>query len=214
MKNQTSLALSGIKISIFLVSLVAFSCTTQHPPEPKETTKENFQNNFEVKSADAIKVADNFSNDINDNSSNELLSSNLRIKGDNPKKEVEKIEIVRNKSNKDIFHVINYKNNKGFSIISADKRLTPVLAYSDKGFFSIQDTVLNNGLKIWFSIVEEAFIKGTNLDKPDKTILLKWEKYQNEKPKKGKIKNTNLECGNFASNVNIGPLTEPIAMYG
>lgn len=42
-------------------------------------------------------------------------------------------------------YLVNYDNG-GFAILSADKRVTPVLGISDEGSISASDTVSNSGL--------------------------------------------------------------------
>lgn len=47
------------------------------------------------------------------------------------------------------FHIINYDNDEGFAIVSADDRTTSVYAFSDTGNFNIADTTFNKGLAIF-----------------------------------------------------------------
>lgn len=51
-------------------------------------------------------------------------------------------------------YFINYKNNKGFAIVSSDKRLRPLYAVSDTGNIAISDTVANRNLALFFHGVE------------------------------------------------------------
>lgn len=48
-------------------------------------------------------------------------------------------------------YIINYKDNKGFSIISSDKRLRPIYAVSDTGHIAITDTITNKSLTNFFN---------------------------------------------------------------
>lgn len=50
------------------------------------------------------------------------------------------------------FYIVNYKGN-GFSIISADKRVNPILGYSEDGSFSMED--IPDGLNLWLEWVSE-----------------------------------------------------------
>ena len=43
------------------------------------------------------------------------------------------------------FHVINFENEQGFAIISADKRAVPVYAYSEEGNINLYDAVEESG---------------------------------------------------------------------
>lgn len=48
-------------------------------------------------------------------------------------------------------YIINYKNDKGFSIISCDKRLRPIYAVSDTGNITLADTLKNKSLALFFN---------------------------------------------------------------
>lgn len=43
------------------------------------------------------------------------------------------------------FYVINFKDNKGFALISADSRTTALYACSDRGNLDIEDAISNTG---------------------------------------------------------------------
>lgn len=49
-----------------------------------------------------------------------------------------------------MFYVVNYVSNGGFAVLSADKRLAPVYAISDKGSLNESDTLKNPALKRFF----------------------------------------------------------------
>ena len=52
-------------------------------------------------------------------------------------------------------YIVNYNDDKGFAVVSSDKRLRPIYAVSDSGSLHIRDTVGNKGLAIFFNIVNE-----------------------------------------------------------
>ena len=52
-------------------------------------------------------------------------------------------------------YIVNYNDDKGFAVVSSDKRLRPIYAVSDSGSLHIRDTVGNKGLAIFFNIVSE-----------------------------------------------------------
>ncbi len=47
------------------------------------------------------------------------------------------------------FYIINYGNNEGFAVVSADKRDANVYAFSDDGHLNLSDTLENSGLS-WY----------------------------------------------------------------
>lgn len=61
------------------------------------------------------------------------------------------------KSNDDVpyIHVFNFENEAGFAIMSADKRVTPLLSYALKGNFEKNKEIDNPGLATYMSLLEE-----------------------------------------------------------
>ncbi|HCO66516.1 MAG TPA: hypothetical protein DIT04_01995, partial [Dysgonomonas sp.] len=47
------------------------------------------------------------------------------------------------------YYIINYKDNAGWVIIAADKRVNPIMAYSTEGNFDIDAKELPGGLLEW-----------------------------------------------------------------
>lgn len=80
------------------------------------------------------------------------------------------------KSTKPIMHIINYAEN-GFIIVAADKRISPVLAYSDEGSF-IDNEVIPGGIVSWMSSVAEAItdIRKSEISQ-DETVKRIWKRY-------------------------------------
>lgn len=70
-------------------------------------------------------------------------------------KKVKNSKIFKDVKNRDVFYVFNYENNEGFSIISADKRMVPILAQSDSNYFDFDSYKENPGLSYWLTTVEE-----------------------------------------------------------
>ena len=50
-----------------------------------------------------------------------------------------------------IFYLVNYKNEKGFMLLSADDRMLPVYAMSDEGRLDLNDTIFNEGLRMFYN---------------------------------------------------------------
>ncbi len=55
------------------------------------------------------------------------------------------------------FHVINFENGQGFAIVSADKRTTPVYAYSPTGNIDLQEAIWNSGVGEFMECAELYF---------------------------------------------------------
>lgn len=55
------------------------------------------------------------------------------------------------------FHVINFENEQGFALVSADKRTTPVYAYSETGNIDLEDAIQNSGVGEFMECAELYF---------------------------------------------------------
>lgn len=79
-------------------------------------------------------------------------------------REVESVDVVnlkhtitRTSGGEDInssLYIVNYKDDQGFAVVSADTRLRSLYAVSDTGHININDTIDNKGLKFFFNGVE------------------------------------------------------------
>lgn len=69
-------------------------------------------------------------------------------------KEVDELKTYADRQGRAIFYVINYKSNKGFLLLSADKRMKPVLAFSETGIFDLETD--NPGIQLWKDMIAET----------------------------------------------------------
>ncbi len=82
--------------------------------------------------------------------------ANARNKqGQNKKKKVKKSRTFKDKKNREAFYAFSYENDEGFRIISADKRLEPILAYNDSGYFDVNSVMEIPGLNDWIISMQE-----------------------------------------------------------
>lgn len=56
------------------------------------------------------------------------------------------------------FHVINFEDNQGFALVSADSRTTPVYAYSETGNLDMDDAIENSGFDVFMVAAEEYYM--------------------------------------------------------
>lgn len=68
---------------------------------------------------------------------------------------IEEVKSFKNEKGKTVFYIINYEDREGFVILSADKRLKPILAFSEDGSFG--EKTDNPGIQLWFDIIKENF---------------------------------------------------------
>lgn len=99
---------------------------------------------------------------------------NGRIEAD---KTIISAKTKKNSKGEDIYHIITYENNKGYKVISADKRAFPLLVESESGQF---DTTVT-GVAIWMHGLE-GYIekqKAKSLEKSeDKYIKSIWKDFE------------------------------------
>lgn len=72
-----------------------------------------------------------------------------------------------------LYYVINYANEDGFAIVSADNRTVPIYAVSADGNCNIEDTVFNKGLADFFRCMENDILctaRGTDIFPVDTII--------------------------------------------
>lgn len=67
-----------------------------------------------------------------------------------------------------IMHVVNYDGG-GFVIVSGDKRLSPILAYSESNFFDSDESKFPDGLKMWINEISEtiSYIRENDVAQPE-----------------------------------------------
>ncbi len=79
---------------------------------------------------------------------------------------------TRSASPESAFYIVNYENNEGFALLSADKRLEPVFAISEEGSMNLSDTIYNKSLAYYIRGIEDFAIDFPNLNtSPIDTIV-------------------------------------------
>lgn len=109
-----------------------------------EREKDTKSNPYRVDLESALKTLEKSLSNMDNQST--TRSTNRRIS---------KIDVIRSavstRSNNNLpdtlLYIVNYDNNNGFGIISADRRLIPIYAMSPQGSFSLNDTLFNDGLR-------------------------------------------------------------------
>lgn len=77
---------------------------------------------------------------------------------------------TRSASPESAFYIVNYENNEGFALLSADKRLEPVFAISEEGSMNLSDTIYNKSLAYYIRGIENY--AGAIPSDPNGKILL------------------------------------------
>ncbi len=133
-----------LSLSLTIIALV-FSCAK---PDNELETKVVIDTNF-VSKLEAREFA--------------MAQLNLQRKLSNKKKAStasvsrEGIEVIEVGTQNPSFYIINYSNG-GFAIVSADKRLEPILAFSETNSFNVTSSSVPSGLIAWMSNIDDAVI--------------------------------------------------------
>ncbi len=108
-----------------------------------------------------------------------LVSNNFRneIKPSRTATSTEKNIFSINKDSQPIMYVINYKEG-GFTIISAENRIEPILAFSEEGEFAKENTKYPEGLKTWINHFGEiiSYVRTNNIACPPEISAI-WNNY-------------------------------------
>ncbi len=114
----------------------------------------------------SLDVAKKFATDlVNPNSSkNNGVSSELTI---NNLKSIKKVVSVPDENGLTVYYIITYSEG-GFIILSADKKLDPVLAFSEVGDFSLDTKSIPSGLVYWLATTKET-VKNIRKDNSSRT---------------------------------------------
>jgi hypothetical protein len=154
-------------ISIAVLLLAAAGCSKTNALEPDSKTSENPKmENFEVSLKEALDLATNGNTDQN---------SNVRTDATG-RKIVKKVEPFIDARGKTVFYVINFDENKGFLLLSADRRLTPILAYSDENAFDLKTD--NPGLLLWEDLVVEHLRGVEKNQKAHIDVINQWRQFE------------------------------------
>jgi hypothetical protein len=160
MKTRT--ACKNLCSSILLLSaFFIYSCSNELEDNLSSKENKEFTLKLSVDEANALKIKKTGSYVISEEDAIEMVfkgfanEAQSRSKSSFVVKSCKKIDFPStNKIEKDKkpegYYVVDFihENKEGFSIVSADKRIEQVLAYSEQG--SLNDTIYNEGLKIFY----------------------------------------------------------------
>ena len=170
-KNNIMFKILKQFLPVFFLGIIAFSCNEEEnmeanapkEQEPVEQSK-HFVNKQEVSN---LAAAIEFSTPKN---------SPLRAKGiTSAAKEVKSVTPIPDESGNTSYYIINYTGG-GFLILSADKRVNPVLAHSDSNAFPVDAEEYPGGLAGWLAKTKEHVVHVRKTVSEQSKILQKsWE---------------------------------------
>ncbi len=134
-------------------------------------------------------------------------SKNARVSA----KEIEKVVEYKNEEKNTVCFIVNYKDGKGYTIVSADRRMIPVLAYSEDENFD--DKTENMGIQYWLGIIKDVHKNSQKIKKVADDVEKMWRKYDKQSAKNKRIGSAE-DCGPLPNNILIPHLTDGISIWG
>ena len=190
-------------LPFFLLGIILFSCTQENieanTPNEKEPVEQS-KHFVHEKEASDLAAAIQFPTQE---------GSQLMARGvTNSAKEVESITPVPDDRGNTSYYIINYVGG-GFLILSADKRVNPVLAFSESNEFPVDAEEYPGGLVDWL-VNEKDFINHVrdSIDEQPEDIAEAWQPREIERiihPIE-KRQSKNIRKGGYPYGFEVGPL--------
>lgn len=135
----------------------------------KVTQEDNLieRNILNLSSVDASKLAKQFS--INEYEGGSRAASDIAIKD---------IQTIASETGEPLMYVVNYANDKGFTIISATKNYAPVLAYSEEGYLNVNDASFTDNIFIDEYKTHIESVVGLECDSLRQKYAIDWSLYE------------------------------------
>jgi hypothetical protein len=88
-------------------------------------------------------------------------------------------QLSRSDEESPVLYVVNYDNNEGFAVITANSSLVPVLAVTEEGSYTVGE-VTNTGLDDYMTLAISNINNGVGIIKPKITIPEKFKEFKTE----------------------------------
>jgi hypothetical protein len=155
---------------VIFVTIIPFWSCKETPPSSDHLVKSTNQvDRFEVSLEDAAKVARY--DTAKENQSKQSTSSRTLGLEDEI---VEQLTIRDSSHHKPLFYI--FKKRMGFTIVAADFRVMPVLAYSEKSTVDLKK--IPNGVRLWMNMAAVKIKEARNdAESSDPIVLKEWDRY-------------------------------------
>lgn len=153
------------------VALVLAACNSEEPIVPPMVKNDAMgANPYRVSLTDALKNADALFGELGEGETTRSAE-----------RKVESVEYysrpgTRALGGDTLLYLVNYADDAGFALLSADSRLRPIYAISDEGSMSFSDTTYNKGLALFArgveADVENAIASSPSISFPIDSLIL------------------------------------------
>lgn len=128
-----------------LASMLLFSCTSENEdfyPESEPKSADGLPTSFKISPDEAQNIVMDFMNGLSSSSTREFAGN----------RQISNIEVLKRSSLETrasenlsvdldtLMYFVNFSNNLGYAIVSADKRTEPIFAFVEEGNFSLDST--------------------------------------------------------------------------
>lgn len=145
-----------IPIAAIAIAITACNSDDSLVTNAPETIQER-ENHFSISIKDALKTAEQTKEEFFGSSTRSASTPDVKIVYAN--------HSTRSQG-KAMYYVINYGNDGGFAVVSADSRMGAIHAISDDGNLHLEDTVQNKGLAMFFSQLNRQYAVLPPIDHP------------------------------------------------
>lgn len=189
---------------LFLVA--AFSCSKNDVPIPG-TDSEDVSDSEPVDFVVTPSEAETFL------SLGVLEPSQTNARMGTDKKKIKELKPFVNEENKTVFYLSNFENNEGWALLSADRRMNPILAYSDVGEFELNTD--NPGIAVWLSWVKSNYEDVQKESDIDPSIAYLWDTYEiaSGLKKASRIAARGCPNGGLPTNTLVEHLTDQFSLW-
>ncbi len=158
------------RLWVVLLAIMVFSCSEVTEQQSHDIQAQYAENFVSLEEISLIAKDLNFDKKTISNKTVASTEKTIATKT----KTIESIEKVADENGNVVYYIVNYKE-KGFTILAADNRAVPVLAFSDNGKFVLNKNTMPEGLTDWVAD-RKAYIESirkNNNTQPIATALLK-----------------------------------------
>lgn len=139
--------------------------------------------------------------------------------------EIVRIDTLADADGVDLLYVVNFRSKtrsdqKGFVVMSADKRTIPVLAWSEEGPMELGEQ-MPEPVAIWLDYAKEVVRRGKRDKEPSRQAFVSWKKLEEYLARKvGRISDCPHPNPQICSpcnpdwNILVGPVTVPNSLWG
>lgn len=137
-------------VSCFAILTLASACSQDLLDQPASPDNLLSKNSHKVTLEEALERSKVFRNGLNEG----LETRSMQIS------DIESVNYLssgiktRGQDTDTIFYLVNYKNEQGFMLLSADERTIPVYAMADEGKLDLNDTTFNEGLRAFYNLAK------------------------------------------------------------